>query len=85
VAMDSAGVIHGSLVVSYIDYPNQRIAHVVSLAGRGLCKQSPWQEVIRLVKASGATKIQGHDRPSMVRLLKRLGMVPRYTLMEINI
>lgn len=85
VAIDDTGAIHGSVVISYSDYPNVRIAYVVALAGKGLCTQALWQEVIKLVKDNGATKIQGHDRPAMVRLLKRLGMMPRYTVMEISL
>jgi len=82
VIIDDQGGIRGSGVISYIDYPLQRIAHVVTMTGKGICKPDLLVQFKDILKSRGATKIQGFDRPSMVRLLKRFGLVPRYTLME---
>ena len=82
VVIDDHAKIHGSGVISYIDYPLHRIAHVVTMAGKGVCRPDLLVQFKDILKSRGATKIQGFDRPSMVRLLKRFGLVPRYTLME---
>ena len=85
VVIDDTGAIHGSLVISYTDYPLARIAHIVTMAGKGICKPELLIQFKEILKMRGATKIQGFDRPSMVRLLKRIGLKPRYTLMETDI
>lgn len=85
VVIDEQGEIHGSGVISYIDYPLARIAHVVTAAGKGICKPELLIQFKELLKMRGATKIQSFNRPSMVRLLKRSGLKPRYTLMETDI
>jgi len=85
VIIDDQGEIHGSGVISYTDYPLARVAHIVTMAGKGICKPELLVQFKELLKMRGATKIQGYDRPSMVRLLKRFGLKPRYTLMETDI
>ena len=83
VAIDDRGDIHGSAVLSYTDYPSARVAHVVSMAGRHICTPELLIQFKNILTSSEVTRIQGYDRPSMVRLLKRLGFYPRYTLMEL--
>lgn len=85
VCLDSEGAIHGSGVVSYMAYPSHTVAHVVTMAGKGICSAKSLLQFKDLLQSRGVTKIQGYDRPSMVRLIKRFGLRPRYMLMELNL
>jgi hypothetical protein len=85
VATDDEGKIHGALTASFINYPNSRVAFVTSIGGRLISSQDTFRQMCEILKAEGATKIQGMARESVARLWKRYGFTERSTLVEVKI
>lgn len=85
VATDEDGKIHGAMTVSFINYPNDRVAFVTSTGGTGICSADSLQQMKEIVKGMGATKVQAGGRSSIVRMLRRLGFKERYTVVETRI
>jgi hypothetical protein len=78
----SSEKICGAMAVSFIDQPNDRVAFIPSLGGRGIVNQDVWSQVRQIIKRLGATKLQAGCRPSLVRLAKKVGFVPRCVVIE---
>lgn len=85
VAIDEAGAVHGACTVSFINYPQHRVAFVTAAGGVMITHPDVMAQLRQLLKAHGATKIQAYVRPSMLRLLRRRGFEPRNTLVEMKI
>ena len=85
VATDEENKIHGAMTVSFINYPNDRIAFVTSTGGKTICNAEVLEQLKTLLRSLGATKIQAGGRPSMVRLLGKLGFKERYMVIETKI
>lgn len=85
VAVDDDNKIHGAMTVSFINYPNDRVAFVTSTGGKGICSAESLRQMKDIVKSMGATKVQAGGRPSMVRMLGRLGFRQRYMVVESRI
>lgn len=85
VAIDEQGVIHGACTVSFMNYPMHRVAFVTAIGGKLIASQESFDQLKQLMKAYGATKIQGYGRESIVRLWKRFNFEPRNTLVEVQI
>lgn len=82
VAIDEENKVHGAATVSFINYPNQRVAFVTFIGGKLITGKSTFKQMCDVLKANGATRIQGMSRPSVVRLWKRYGFYERTTLVE---
>lgn len=85
VAIDEAGEIYGACTVSFINYPRHRVAFVTAIGGRLISSDETFEQLKRLMKSFGATKIQGFGRDAIVRLWKRYNFEPRNTLVEVLI
>jgi hypothetical protein len=85
VAVDEKSAIHGAMTVSFINYPNDRVAFVTSAGGKLIVNEDSLKQLKTIVRQMGATKIQAAVRPSMVRLLGRTGFYERYTTVETRI
>lgn len=85
VATDDENKIHGAMTVSFVNYPNDRIAFVTSTGGKTICNAETLEQLKTLLKSLGATKIQAGGRPAMVRLLGKLGFKERYMVVETKI
>jgi hypothetical protein len=85
VAYDENKVIHGAATVSFINYPNDRIAFVTSIGGRLISSPETFKQLKDVVKNAGATKIQGGARKSIARLWRRFGFYERNVIVEIKI
>ena len=85
VAYDENNVIHGAATVSFINYPNDRIAFVTSIGGRLISSPETFKQLKDVVKNAGATKIQGGARKSIARLWRRFGFYERNVIVEIKI
>jgi hypothetical protein len=85
VAIDEQTQIHGACTVSFINYPLQRVAFITCIGGKLISNQETFNQLKLLLKAHGATKIQGMARPSIARLWKRYGFQERTTLVEVKI
>jgi hypothetical protein len=85
VAVDSEGVIHGAATVSFSNYPNDRVAFVTFIGGKLISNKDTFGQFKDLLKANGATKIQGAAREAIARLWSRYGFEERYRIVETKI
>ena len=82
VAVDDQGVIHGAATVSFLNNPNHRSAFITFIGGRLISNKETFKQMCDILKANGATRVQGMARPSIARLWKRYGFYERTTLVE---
>jgi len=85
VAIDENKVVHGAATVSFINYPNDRIAFVTAIGGKLVSNPDTFKQLTTIVKNAGATKIQGAARKSIARLWRRFGFYERHVIVEIRI
>ena len=85
VATDEANEIHGEATVSFINYPNDRVAFITMIGGKLVSNPETFAQMSAIFKVNGATKIQGMARESIARLWKRFGFVDKATLVETKI
>jgi hypothetical protein len=85
VAADDEGAIHGAATVSFSNYPNDRVAFVTFIGGKLISNKDTFGQFKDLLKANGATKIQGAAREAIARLWSRYGFEERYRIVETKI
>jgi hypothetical protein len=85
VAVDEENKIHGACTVSFINYPLHRVAFVTAIGGKLISSHDTVDQLKKLFKSHGATKIQGYGRESIVRLWSKYQFEPRNTLVEVLI
>lgn len=74
--------IKGCAVVTFANYPNDRIAFVTAIGGKFISSRETSDKFKQLLKNIGATKIQGYARESVARLWKRIGFTNKQILVE---
>ena len=85
VAIDDEGGIHGASTVSFLNYPNDRVAFITFIGGKLISNKDTFGQFKDLLKANGATKIQGAAREAIARLWSRYGFEERYRIVETKI
>ena len=86
VAVDDKNDIHGATIVNIYNVPNDRVAFVVGVGGKLISSQEVYDQFCALLKAHGATKIQGAARESVARLwAKKYNFKERYRIVEAKI
>jgi hypothetical protein len=80
VAVDEAGEIKGASAIQFFNRPNDRVAFVVSIGGKLITNKETFQQFSDLLKAFGATAIEGAARESIARLWKRYGFEEKYRI-----
>jgi hypothetical protein len=75
----------GALTVSFINFPNDRVAFVNTIGGKLISGKGTYNQLSSILKSFGATKIQGAARKSVARLWHRLGFKERYIIVEAKI
>lgn len=85
IAIDEEAKIHGACTVSFLNYPLHRVAFITTIGGKLISNDDTFQQLKNILKANGATKIQGYGRDAIVRLWKRYNFEPRNTLVEVLI
>ena len=84
VLVDEHNEIKTAFTVSFIDYPNDRIAFLTAIGGR--TDLNAFNQFKDWSKLNGCTKIQGATFQSVARLWKsKLGFTEKYTIMEFSI
>lgn len=78
VAIDDDGVIHGAATIQFYNRPNDRVAFVVTMGGRLITGHEHYAQFTDLLKAFGATYIEGASRASAARLWERFGLKEKY-------
>lgn len=82
VALDDLGQIKGCCTVSFLNYPNDRVAFITTIGGKFISDKEIYKEFTELLKTQGATKVQGAARESIARLWRRLGFTEKYVIVE---
>ena len=85
VAVDDAGALLGAGTVCFNNLPNDRVAFVTSIGGKLFTSQNTWQQFVDLLKARGATQVEGAARESIARLWKRYGFEEKYRIVSVRI
>ena len=85
VVIDEQGKIHGAITISFINYPNDRVAFVTAIGGKFISGKEQYEQFKNVLKGYGATKIQGAARESIARLWSRYGFEERYIIVETKI
>jgi hypothetical protein len=79
----------GAFAVQFINFPNYRLAHIISIGGQGLLNSGNANDVMLLIKKwlkdQGATKLQGYCQPSRERLWRKLGCTESYRVVRMEI
>jgi hypothetical protein len=78
VAIDDAGLIHGAATIQFYNRPNDRVAFVVTMGGKLITGHETYTQFSDLLKAFGATYIEGASRESAARLWQRFGLSEKY-------
>jgi len=84
-ALDEQNAFHGAMTMSFISYPNDRVAFATSTGGKMIINKDSLKQLKAIVQQMGATKIQAAVRPSMARLLSRTDFYERYMIVESKI
>lgn len=82
VATDEENKIHGAAAINFYNMPNDRIAFVTAIGGKLISNKETYEQFSALLKAHGATKIQGAAREAIARLWTRYGFKERYRIVE---
>lgn len=82
VAVDESNEIRGAATISFINYPNDRVAFVTAIGGKLITSQETFEQMSEILKVNGATKIQGTAKDAVVRLWKRFGFEEKAILVE---
>jgi hypothetical protein len=82
VAADEENKIHGASAVNFFNMPNDRVAFVIAMGGKLISNPDTYKQFSDLLKAYGATKIQGAAREAIARLWTRYGFKERYRIVE---
>lgn len=84
VAVDDAGV-QGAATVSFTSRPHDRVAFVTTIGGKLISNTDTFEQLKNLLKALGATCIEGAARESIARLWSRYGFEEKYRIVGVKI
>lgn len=79
------GTIKGAAVINFFNRPSHRVAFVMYIGGRLVCNPETFSQLCDLLKAFGATKIEGAVNDAIARLWRRFGFTDKYRITEVNI
>lgn len=80
VASDS-GKPSGAMLVQVFNRPNQNVAFIQAVGGRGIISTDTYAQLCALCKAWGATHIECAARPTVQKLLEQVGMAEKYRIL----
>ncbi len=84
VAADDSGI-RGAAVVNFTNRPNDRVAFIVAMGGKLISSKETFADFSALLKAFGATYIEGAARESIARLWTRYGLEEKYRIVGVKI
>lgn len=85
VAVDDNQEIQGAACVQFNNMPNDRVAFVVAIGGKLMTNKDTWGQFTSLLKANGATYVEGAARESIARLWTRYGFETKYAIVGVRI
>ena len=77
--------IEAVMVTELLEYPQRKVCSIVCFAGRGMrgVFEEAREYVVNWALANGCEGIEARCRPSMVRMLARLGFNEKYTIVKL--
>lgn len=78
--VEEDGEVVGAIVVTYINRPEHRVGFITFIGGRGIITEDGFNQLKEILKKNGATYLEGAGRKSIVRLYRKLGILPKYTV-----
>lgn len=72
----------GALTVSFINYPNDRVAFITAIGGKLIIEEDTANMLADICRSYGATTIHGVVNESIARLYKKVGYKERAILVE---
>jgi hypothetical protein len=84
VAVDGEEV-KGAACVQFNNMPNDRVAFVVAIGGKLMTNADTWAQFTSILKANGATYVEGAARESIARLWTRYGFAEKYRIVGVRI
>ena len=84
VAVDDNGV-QGAATVDFFNRPSDRVAFLTTIGGKLISSPETFEQLKTLLKAVGATCIEGAVRDAMARLCLRYGFEEKYRIVGAKI
>lgn len=84
VAADDSGI-RGAAVINFTNRPNDRVAFIVAMGGKLISSKETFADFSALLKAFGATYIEGAARESIARLWMRYGLEEKYRIVGVKL
>lgn len=75
-------VIKGAYVTTINDSPTGKIAVIVSAAGKGLAGKEPFEQLCKIFKGFGATRVQALASDAATKLYSRVGLNKKANFVE---
>ena len=77
--------IKGAALVMYFNRPRDRIAFVLAMGGRLITSSDTFNQFKGILRANGATCIEGAARDDILRLWAKFGVVKKYNIISASI
>lgn len=85
VAVAEDNSIRGAAVVQFFNRPADRVAFVIAMGGKLISSQDTYLQFKDILRAFGATYIEGAARESIARLWSRYGFEEKYRIVGAKI
>ena len=80
VAIDDNEQVKGAAAVSFFNRPSDRVAFVIAIGGKLIANKETYAQFEAIIKANGATCVEGAVRESIARLWSRFGFEHKYAI-----
>ena len=85
IAINNSDTIQGTAVVSFFNRADNRVAYVTSIGGRLIANTDTFSQFCDILRAHGATCIEGTVRDSLLRLWERIGARKQSNYIQISL
>ena len=85
VAVEDDGSFSGAATVNYINRPSNRVAFITCIGGAGIANQAAFDQLVGILKAFGATTVEGAVNDAVARLWRRFGFSEKYRIVGLQL
>ena len=85
VSVEDDGSFSGAATVNYINRPNHRVAFITCIGGGGIANKPAFAQFVSVLKAFGATAVEGAVNDAVARLWRRFGFSEKYRIVEVKL
>ena len=85
VAVEDDGSLSGAATVNYINRPSNRVAFITCIGGAGIANKAAFEQFVNVLKAFGATAVEGTVNDAVARLWKRFGFSEKYRIVGLQL